>query len=94
MCFSRQTLSTKETRALVRAMESHVEVVALGNEGEVSLDIKALTQYSGQGKCEAVIFNETSRTYREKLRACARRVKWDVINGMNNSIMIKRKSIN
>ena len=48
---SSQTLSSEETRALVRAMETGVENVELGFSGEVSLDITALTQYSGQGKC-------------------------------------------
>merc|ERR1719195_1361369 len=47
---SSMTLNSEETRALVRAMESRVERVILGFEGEVILDIRALTQYSGQGK--------------------------------------------
>ena len=49
-----QTLTTEETRALVRAMESRVETVLLAGKGEVKLDIRALTQYSGQRKCEEV----------------------------------------
>ena len=52
LTISGQTLSIGETWALVQAMESGVERVVLG--GEVSLDITALTQYSGQGKCRRV----------------------------------------
>ena len=51
LSINNQTLSSEETRALVRAMESRVEGLWLGGGGEVSLDITALTQYSGQGKC-------------------------------------------
>ena len=58
---SNQTLSSEETRALVWAMESGVEDVKLGNMGEVSLDITALTQYSGQGKCRSLTFYHNSR---------------------------------
>merc|ERR1712227_1143818 len=49
---SRQSLGREETHALVQAMESGVEKVMLG--GEVTLDIGALTKYSGQGVCRAV----------------------------------------
>ena len=38
----------------MRAMESDLERVVLRYSGEVNLDIRALTQYSGQGKCEEV----------------------------------------
>ena len=49
-----QSLSSEETRALVRAMESGVMEVKLGFSEEVSLDMTALTQYNGQGKCVRV----------------------------------------
>ena len=48
----RQTLGREETQALVRAMESDVERVRLNVE--VTLDIEALTEYSGQGVCRRV----------------------------------------
>ena len=73
----RQTLSSEETRALVRAMESHVEVVQLGCRGEVSLDMAALTQYSGQGKCRRVTcWSATADRYREEVRSWAKRISW------------------
>ena len=49
---SNQNLSSGETRALVQAMETHVELVRLGYG--VTLDIEALTKYSGQGKCRSL----------------------------------------
>ena len=55
-----QNLTSEETRTLVKAMESKVETVGLGHYvghylgGSVTLDMAALAQYSGQGKCEAV----------------------------------------
>ena len=95
-CISRQTLSSEETRALVRAMESRVKVVALGNSwGEVSLDIRALTQYSGQGKCGQVrCHGDTARRYWEELRSWARMIHWIVTVDSaltTSSIIIERK---
>ena len=78
---SNQTLSSEETRALVRAMEAQVEVVSLGNMGEVILDIKALTQYSGQGKCNWLEYdNDNAYTYTcsEELRSWAEKINWRV----------------
>ena len=66
-----QTLSSEETRALVRAMESRVEEVMLGVVGEVHLDITALTQYSGRGKCgwKMWCYEETEEKYKKELRS-------------------------
>ena len=62
---------------MVRAMESGVEWVDLGCRGEVSLDIRALTQYSGQGKCEVVkCHKETASKYREEFKSWAQRINW------------------
>ena len=59
-------------------MESRVEGVWLGGGGEVSLDITALTQYSGQGKCRKVLILDVGR-YREKVRSWAQRLNWSVV---------------
>ena len=76
LSISSQTLSSEETRALVRVMESRVERVGLGSYGEVSLDITALTQYSGQGKCgEVRCYNDTADRYREEVRSWAQRIE-------------------
>ena len=78
---NRQTLSCEETQALVRAMESGVEVVVLGLGGEVSLDFRALTQYSGQGKCERLVcYADTADTYsREEVRSWAEKNNWTAL---------------
>ena len=47
-----QSLGREETMALVRALESHVEALDLGDD--VTLDIEALAEYSGQGRCMGV----------------------------------------
>ena len=44
----KQKLGRDETQALVRAMETRVEIVRLDY---VDIDIEALTKYSGQGRC-------------------------------------------
>ena len=82
MYISGQSLSSEETRALVRAMESVVTEVFLGDLGDVSLDMTALTQYSGQGKCVGVRYEEWSDESAarniEQLRCWAQRVNWPV----------------
>ena len=58
LVISNQSLGREETRVLVQAMESRVEKVELGDvvrpRDEVTLDIEALTEYSGQGVCREV----------------------------------------
>ena len=49
--YSLGSLGREETRALVQAMESRVESVGLA--GEMTLDIKILMEYSGQGEMHA-----------------------------------------
>ena len=78
--FSKQNLSSEETQDLVQAMESHVMVVKHGEEGElgdVILDIKALTEYSGQGMCRQIICNKGIVTsHREELETWAKSHNW------------------
>ena len=47
-----QHLGREETQAMVRAMETQVEEVELY---DVTLDIEALAEYSGQGRCTSVV---------------------------------------
>ena len=49
-----QSLGSEETWALMRAMESRVEMVQLGLRAKLSPNITAVTLYSGQGKCRMV----------------------------------------
>ena len=58
-------------------METNVERVVLGDWGEVSLDIRALTLYSGLGKCREIkCWYHTADRYRQELRSWARRINW------------------
>ena len=78
LVISEQTLSSEETRALVRAMESHLEDVWLGEWGDdLSLDITALTQYNGQGQClEVVWYNNAADKYSLYLNSWAKMINW------------------
>ena len=74
------SLGREETKALVQAMESGVEEVEL--RCEVTLDIEALAEYSGQGVCRRVkILSETLveerlyQTLKEKL-GWAHNINW------------------
>ena len=88
----------------MRAMESRVESVELGGEEEISgdeeemrLDISALTQYSGQGKCwwmKCSDSDDTATTYREGVRSWAGRINWTVEWDLNGFIIISRKRSN
>ena len=61
----------------MRAMETCVERVWLDEEGEVNLDITALAQYGGQGRCKEVeCYGDTANKYREEVKIWARRINW------------------
>ena len=73
---TRQNLGREETQALVQAMESGMEELRLN---DVTLDIEALTEYSGEGECREVeLWNDTATRYREQLRTWARSKDWKV----------------
>ena len=62
----------------MQAMESGVGDVALLRD--VTLDIKAFTEYSGQGFWrEVTLRNNTVAKYREELRTWARTRNWRVV---------------
>ena len=71
------SLGSKETQALVQAMESHVKWVMLF--AGVTLDIRDLMEYSGQGECRKVkCYGDTKGKYREQLRTWAESRNWEV----------------
>ena len=78
------SLGREETKALVQAMESGVEEVMLG--GRVTLDIEALTEYSGQGVCREVELRNDR--YREELRTWAKTRSWIVIKDYSDSYKV------
>lgn len=80
LIITRLRLDSKETQALVQAMESGVEKMTLfytkTYEG-VTLDIEALTEYSGQGRCRLLWLNsDTADKYREELTTWAESRNW------------------
>ena len=78
MVIQSQSLGSEETKALVRAMESGMEWVQMWEE--VTLDIRVLMEYSGQGKCRMMKFpsSDTAGRYREQLRTWATSRNWKV----------------
>ena len=74
------SLGREETRALVQAMESRVEEIRLAGENRPGpdLDIKALTEYRGLGKCWKVKLctYDTKKRYSEDLSKWARSRNW------------------
>ena len=61
-----QRLGREETKAMVRAMETQVEEVDLL---DATLDIEALAEYSGQGRCTSVVcLRDTVDRYSEALK--------------------------
>ena len=84
-----QTLETKETQALVQAMRSRVKRVRL-REG-VTLDIGALAEYDGQGKCRDLwCYGDTVARYREQLINLATTINWELSRDVKNCIEIKK----
>ena len=89
LCISNRTLSREETQALVRAMESRVEWVRLGYSGDESLDMTALTQYSGHGKCRFVLCFDDR--YKEDLSSWAEKNNWyEYRSSYKSCLMIQR----
>ena len=87
----KQSLSTAETRAMVRTM-ANVEEVMLGLRGEVTVDISTLVTYGGRGKCERVRFyNNTADKYREEVRRWAQRISWRVTSNVSDKIIIEKE---
>ena len=67
-----------------------MKIVELGGWGEVNLDITALAQYGGQGKCKEVeCYGDTANKYREEVKIWARRINWRVACDLNNYIRIE-----
>ena len=84
-----QSLGSEETQALVRAIESGVEELRL--YGMVTLDIRGLMEYNGQGKCwEVACYTDTADRYKEQLRTWARSRNWEVTHDKNHCFVINR----
>ena len=80
---------------MVRAMESNVEYVTLGSnldEQSMYLDLEALVQYNGQGRCYKLQCSIRPQDIFEKemMRDWAEKMRWDVVNEDENNIKIMR----
>ena len=83
------SLGSEKTQALVQAMESRVEEVWLHNR--VTLDIRDLIEYDGQGKCRQVWTDrDTADRYREQLWTWARSKNWQVTLDKEHCFCINR----
>ena len=82
-----QVFNTEETLALKKCMQ-FLEVLVLGAEGNVFLDIHALTEFEGKGCIYNVtLFNATARRYRFEMNTWAKRIKWGVLGRTQSSII-------
>ena len=81
-----QSLGCEETRALVRAMESGVEEVALDLLEGHTLDIKELIEYNGLGKCRRIQIRCEHSAYSEPMRTWATSTNWAVAVGRRGSV--------
>ena len=93
-----QHLVTEETQALVQAMETRVPYLFLGasngdKAGEMTLDIEALVNYSGKGKCRGIMCWSPT-WYREELKSWAEQRNWILGQDDNLSFVIFRQEIN
>ena len=85
-----QRLGRDETQALVRALETRVKDLHL--EG-VTLNITALTKYSGQGRCRLVsCVNSDIVKQRKKLKTWAERKHWEFCEASGPICYMKRPS--
>ena len=73
MTITHQSLDVEETEALVKGMESVGYKLTLILREGVTLDIKTLTTYSGQGQCHGVYcYGDTAARYSEELKKLER----------------------
>ena len=90
LTFRNQILNTEDTMALVKMMEGMNTVTQVSLEENVFLDIKALTEYSGQGSCKYVLFlNKTADRYKEELTTWAKQINWRVRTVFGNVILFE-----
>ena len=75
----RQSLNSEETKTLVKALETNMELFSWSGYGEQenTLDITAMTQYSGLGKCNR-IFIVKAANYKEQFRTWAEGKDWEM----------------
>ena len=86
LCISKQILDREATEAVVRAMDTRIEVAELehrfgGEDTKWKLDTEALTKYNGKGSCKSIIlWARKADKYRQWLRDWAQDRDWSVAN--------------
>ena len=86
-----ERLGREETQALVRAMESRVEKVFLYNE--IELDMEALAEYSGQGRCRVLeCKGVTDVTFCYRLMTWASKTEWFYLNLSSYELYDEKKN--
>ena len=90
----RQSLDTEETKTLVKALETYLELFAWSGYGEqeVTLDITAMTQCSGLGKCKDMIYMK-GVTYKEQFRTWAEGRDWEMFDSDVDEFHLIRNEI-
>ena len=79
MFIDQQSLNSEETKTLVKALETYLEFFWWEyGEQEGTLDIAAMTQYSGLGKCSHMVFLKGAK-YKEKFRTWAEGRDWEML---------------
>ena len=93
LSLQRQRLDNEETSALVRAMEARVEEVVLGGRKQTLLDVTALIQYSGQGRCKEIGIMEKSDDEEkyEEMKNWAEDKQWSITSLSNSSLRLSKK---
>ena len=83
------SLSSEETLALVKAMESNVEELRLW--WDFNIDIEALTDYSGQGKCRKIsCVSAGDKTTGNEIERWAKSNNWLVYRNGKYVIIVER----
>ena len=73
----RQPLSSKETQALLRAMETRLTAVSLYDEDE-AFDIETLTTYDGKGKCMTIAFRDKFFLNLDLIVRWVKKINWEM----------------
>ena len=88
--YEKVTLSTEETKSIVRAMNSgRIKELFLGKKG-VSLDINTMmVQYKGEGKCAVIkALDESARKYGNDIKKWAMQMGWVVKRDYDDEVEI------
>ena len=57
-------------------------------DGDVTLDIRVLMEYNGQGKCRKLIcYNDAALRYNDKMRTWAKSKNWGVTINNNGELI-------